>query len=74
MQVDDERKIYRTKQGSERIEQEIVAPDADQQTGYAAKDRQEQAFAKQLAHDSPARRAESETQRDLFRTRGAASE
>ena len=40
----------------------------------AAADGEQQTFAEQLAHDSPTRRANRQTQRDLFRARSAAGQ
>src|SRR3954452_8289680 len=53
-----DREAHRTEERRERFEQELVAPETDQQSRDPARDREEQAFAKQLPDDAPAGRAE----------------
>ena len=56
------------------MEEKIVAPNADNEPDQAAADCEQQTFAEQLAHDSPTRRANCETERDFLGARSAASQ
>ena len=56
------------------MQEQIIAPDAHEQTRDAADDGKEQTFAKQLAHNAPARCPERETHCDFLGARRAASE
>ena len=53
------------------MEQEIVAPETDDETERATENCKKQPFEEQLAHDTPARRAECQTQRDFLRPSGS---
>ena len=72
--IDHEGKVQRAQRAGERVEQEIVAPNADGESDGAADHGEEQAFAQQLAHDPPARSAKGDAERDFLRARGAAGE
>src|SRR5262252_2392004 len=56
------------------MQQDIVAPDADDQSDHAAADREQQTSAKYWAHSPPARGAEREPDCDFLRAGGAAGE
>src|SRR5262252_850067 len=56
------------------MQQDIVAPDADDQSDHAAADREQQTSAKYWAHDPPARGAERKPDCDFLRAGGAAGE
>src|SRR5579884_3427949 len=70
--IDDERDVHVVEQCRERMEQEIVAPNAQDEPDCAAADREQQTFGEQLPNDSPARRADGEPHRDFPGARGAA--
>src|SRR5438046_10751809 len=53
------------------MEQEIVAPETDDETERATENCKKQPFEEQLAHDTPPRRAECQTKRDFLRPSGS---
>ena len=58
----------------ELLDQEIVAPGAENKADGAAAKRQQQPFAKQLPNDLPPRGTDGEPNRDLFRARRPAGQ
>src|SRR5256885_16745021 len=74
VKIGDEREVERAEHPTERLEHEPVAPDAERESDDAAGHREQQSFAQQLPHDPPARRADCDPDRDLFRARRSASE
>ncbi len=65
--MDHDRKIHRPEKPIERSQEQIVAPETDEQPKPAAEQGEEHAFAEQLPNDSPAARAERQPKRDLLR-------
>jgi hypothetical protein len=43
--IDDERKVYVVEQSGQRMQQKIVAPDAEYETDYPATNREQETFA-----------------------------
>ena len=72
--MDDEGKIHVAEQVTERFQEKIVAPSADENPADAAEQGEKQTFAEQLANDAPAARTQRKAERNFLCSGSAAGE
>ena len=65
-EIENKREVKVSEQGRERIEQEIVAPNAEDESDQTAANGKQESFGEELPDDPPARGADRQADRDFF--------